>query len=76
MLEQALRQPVMGVALHPYLVGQPYRLRHLRSALQHLAARDRGGSWFTTPRCHLPTTWTTWNNCASRSEAGMTHQGE
>jgi peptidoglycan/xylan/chitin deacetylase (PgdA/CDA1 family) len=51
MLEQARRQPlVMGIALHPYLVGQPYRLRHLRRALQHIAAeRDRGGLWFTTP---------------------------
>jgi len=51
MLEQAEQQPlVMGVALHPYLVGQPYRLRHLRHALQHLAAaRDRGQVWFTTP---------------------------
>ncbi|CDN89060.1 polysaccharide deacetylase family protein [Hydrogenophaga intermedia] len=51
MLEQARAQPlVMGIALHPYLVGQPYRLRHLRRALQHLAAaRDRGEVWFTTP---------------------------
>lgn len=41
---------VMGLALHPYLVGQPYRLRHLRRALQHLAAlRDGGQAWFTTP---------------------------
>ena len=31
MLEQSARQPlVMGIALHPYLVGQPHRLRHLR----------------------------------------------
>ena len=51
MLEQSRAQPlVMGLALHPYLVGQPYRLRHLRRALQHLAAaRDRGEVWFTTP---------------------------
>lgn len=51
MLEQSRAQPlVMGIALHPYLVGQPYRLRHLRRALQHLAAaRDRGEIWFTTP---------------------------
>ena len=51
MLEQSRRQPlVMGIALHPYLVGQPYRLRHLRRALEHIAAvRDRGGVWFTTP---------------------------
>ncbi|QBK05602.1 polysaccharide deacetylase [Hylemonella gracilis] len=51
MLEQSRQQPlVMGIALHPYLVGQPYRLRHLRRALQHLAtARERGEVWFTTP---------------------------
>lgn len=51
MREQSRRQPlVMGLALHPYIVGQPYRLRHLRRALQHLAAaRDRGDIWFTTP---------------------------
>ena len=44
MLEQARAQPlVMGIALHPYIVGQPYRLRHLRRALAHVAAaRDRG----------------------------------
>ena len=51
MLEQSRQQPlVMGIALHPYLVGQPYRLRHLRRALTHIAAhRDRGAVWFTTP---------------------------
>jgi allantoinase len=51
MREQAQRQPlVMGLALHPYIVGQPYRLRHLRRALEHLArARDAGTIWFTTP---------------------------
>jgi allantoinase len=54
MLEQT-RAPnaaplVMGIALHPYIVGQPYRLRHLRRALQHVAAaRDRGQVWMTTP---------------------------
>lgn len=49
MLVQAEAQPlVMGVALHPYLVGQPYRLRHLRRALQHIAA-EREQIWLTTP---------------------------
>ena len=49
MLQQSQRQPlVMGVALHPYLVGQPYRLRHLRRALQHIAAH-RNDIWLTTP---------------------------
>ena len=41
---------VMGIALHPYLVGQPYRLRALREALEHVTrARDRGSIWMTTP---------------------------
>jgi peptidoglycan/xylan/chitin deacetylase (PgdA/CDA1 family) len=41
---------VMGLALHPYIVGQPYRLRHLRRALQHAAAaRDDGRLWVSTP---------------------------
>jgi allantoinase len=51
MRRQSLTQPlVMGVALHPYIVGQPYRLRHLRRALEHIArARDRGDIWVSTP---------------------------
>jgi allantoinase len=48
MLRQAEDQPlVMGIALHPYLVGQPYRLRHLRRALQHVLKRKK--AWLTTP---------------------------
>jgi hypothetical protein len=49
MLAQSKAQPlVMGIALHPYLVGQPYRLRHLHRALDHIAAaRDK--VWLTTP---------------------------
>ena len=39
---------VMGVALHPYLVGQPYRLRHLRRALAHIAER-RNEIWLCKP---------------------------
>ncbi len=51
MLLQAKKQPlVMGIALHPYLVGQPYRLKHIRRALQYICAyRDRNDIWFTTP---------------------------
>lgn len=43
MLDQASDGPlVMGIALHPYVVGQPYRLRQLRRALKHIDAhRDR-----------------------------------
>ena len=56
--QQAL---VMGIALHPYIVGQPYRLRHLRRALQHIArARDSGQLWLTTPGAicrHVEEAW-------------------
>ena len=38
---------VMGIALHPYLVGQPHRLRQLRRALQHICTDGR--AWWTTP---------------------------
>jgi allantoinase len=49
MLLQSKAQPlVMGIALHPYIVGQPYRLRHLRRALQHIA-RKKKDVWLTTP---------------------------
>ena len=48
MLDQSRDMPlVMGVALHAYLVGQPYRLRHLRRALQHVA-RHRETVFVTT----------------------------
>lgn len=38
---------VMGIALHPYLIGQPYRLRALRRALAAVVAR-REEVWITT----------------------------
>ena len=48
MLAQSAREPlVMGIALHPYIVGQPHRLRHLRRALTHVAAH-RNRVWLTT----------------------------
>ncbi|MFC7689336.1 hypothetical protein ACFQY5_06560 [Paeniroseomonas aquatica] len=49
-LEQVARDgipQVMGIALHPYIIGQPYRLRALRRALAAIAAR-RGEVWITT----------------------------
>ncbi len=49
MLELSKDRPlVMGVALHAYLVGQPHRLKHLKRALRHIAAR-REEIWLTTP---------------------------
>jgi peptidoglycan/xylan/chitin deacetylase (PgdA/CDA1 family) len=48
MLEQSRAQPlVMGIALHPYIVGHPHRIRHLRRALAHIVADGR--AWVTTP---------------------------
>jgi peptidoglycan/xylan/chitin deacetylase (PgdA/CDA1 family) len=50
MLAQSEDQPlVMGIALHPYIVGRPFRLRHLRRAFTHIAGRAHEGCWLTTP---------------------------
>lgn len=49
MLAQSAAAPlVMGIALHPYIAGQPHRLRPLRTALAHIAAH-RERVWLTTP---------------------------
>jgi len=52
--EERLRQvradglpQVMGSALHPYIIGQPHRLRVLRRALL-VVAEARGDVWITT----------------------------
>lgn len=37
---------VMGFGVHPFLSGQPYRLRYLREALEHMQQFD--DVWFTT----------------------------
>lgn len=47
MLDQSLNQPLaFGLAIHANIMGQPFRLRQLRRALNHVAAlRDR--IWIT-----------------------------
>lgn len=35
---------VMGIALHPFLIGVPHRIRYLDKALSHIAAHDK--VWF------------------------------
>ncbi len=49
MLLQSAKYPlVYTIVLHPFVIGQPYRLRALRRALAHIAAfRDK--LWITTP---------------------------
>jgi allantoinase len=60
MLEQSKKYPlVFSVALHPFIVGQPFRLRPFRGALRHIMAH-REAVWLTTPGeiarycAHLP----------------------
>lgn len=48
MREQSVDESlVMGIALHSYIVGQPFRLRHLRRALRHIGA-SRESIWLAT----------------------------
>jgi peptidoglycan/xylan/chitin deacetylase (PgdA/CDA1 family) len=43
--EEGAKQPrVMSLALHPFLIGHPFRAKHLDRALAHMRARD--GVWF------------------------------
>ena len=50
MIEQCEQQPlVMSVALHPFICGQPFRLRALRKALKHCLEHKRKETvWFTS----------------------------
>ncbi|MFN3659081.1 MAG: polysaccharide deacetylase family protein [Pseudolabrys sp.] len=43
-----MRPLVMGIALHPYLVGWPHRFKHLARALRAIAERADERTWFTT----------------------------
>jgi allantoinase len=46
--EQSQTAPlVMGIALHPYIIAHPHRLRPLRRALTHVA-QHRDDAWITT----------------------------
>ena len=50
MRQQSVGQSlVCPISLHPFVIGRPYRIRHLRRALQHVVNhRDR--IWLTRPR--------------------------
>ena len=49
MLMQSRKYPlVFSVALHPFIVGQPFRLHAFRDALRHIMAH-RDDLWITTP---------------------------
>jgi hypothetical protein len=49
MIEECARRPlVMGVALHPYLVGWPHRFKHLEHALHHIVRGADERVWLTT----------------------------
>jgi allantoinase len=56
MMRQSEAQPlVMNVSVHPYVFGQPFRVRQLRRALRHCAGS--AGVWYCRPReiadfCH------------------------
>lgn len=43
------RSAVMGIAMHPYLMGQAHRFYHLKLALETLKAKADDRVWFTSP---------------------------
>ena len=49
MLAQSRKYPlVFSVALHPFVIGRPHRLRAFRDAVRHIMAH-RDALWITTP---------------------------
>lgn len=49
LLQRSRQRPqVMGIALHPYIVGQPFRFYHLKQTLKRLVGQC-GDVWLTTP---------------------------
>ncbi len=49
LLHQSAKRPlVFSVSIHPFIIGQPFRLRALRRAMQHVLAK-RDALWVTTP---------------------------
>src|SRR5260370_40280196 len=49
MLEQSRKVPLAySVALHPFIIGQPFRLRALRRAIRH-SMEHKDALWITTP---------------------------
>jgi allantoinase len=46
--ESAKRPLVMGIALHPYVVGWPHRFKHLARALRSVVRKADDKVWFTT----------------------------
>ncbi len=46
--ESAKRPLVLGIALHPYLVGWPHRFKHLDRAFRHIAKHADERVWLTT----------------------------
>lgn len=51
MIEMSIKRPlVMGVSTHMMVVGQPYRLKPLRDALQYIRNHPKADQvWFTRP---------------------------
>src|SRR6185312_15591680 len=49
MRAECVKRPlVMGIALHPYIVGWPHRFRHLARALKHITSHADERVWLTT----------------------------
>ena len=68
MLEQSEKQPlVYCISLHPFIVGQPFRMRPFREALRHIADH-RDDVWLTQPgdiAAHVKSLMPAWSQGAS-----------
>ncbi|KPK18213.1 MAG: hypothetical protein AMJ67_11200 [Betaproteobacteria bacterium SG8_41] len=50
LLRKSTEMPlVFAISIHTFIMGQPFRIVHLRRALRHMLRR-KGKAWFTLPR--------------------------
>ena len=50
---------VMGIALHPYVIGQPFRMKHLKRALDFIEERKNEQKIWLTTAGNIADAWKT-----------------
>jgi|HubBroStandDraft_6_1064221.scaffolds.fasta_scaffold706033_1 hypothetical protein len=71
MLEQSRKYPlVFAVSAHPFIIGQPFRLRAFRDAVRYIVRhRDRSSGmvgWGLMPVRNLPNAAKVWEPCKAK----------
>ena len=66
-MEGADNGQVMCLPLHPFLIGQPHRMRQFEEALDYITSHDKGLAWRPGARSRATTSRTTTTRSRLRS---------